>query len=52
MKDEPVHEKPVIRMVFVGGDGLKTAFRLLARKVLEQMKGEERQNCVLPSTSE
>jgi hypothetical protein len=41
MKDEPVHEKPVIRMVFVGGDGLKTAFRLLARIFLLEMKGDE-----------
>jgi hypothetical protein len=55
MKDDPVHEihdKPAMQIIFVGGNGLTIAFRLLARKILEQMKGEERQNCVLPSTPE
>lgn len=52
MKDDPVHEKPAIQIVFVGGNGLKIAFRLLARKILEQMKGEERQKCVPPSIPE
>ncbi|MDD3315019.1 MAG: hypothetical protein PHH05_05960 [Syntrophaceticus sp.] len=55
MKDDlvhEIHEKSGMQMIFVGGNGLKIAFRLLARKILEQMKGEERQNCVLPSTPE
>ncbi|MEG3067982.1 MAG: hypothetical protein RQM95_07125 [Syntrophaceticus schinkii] len=49
---EKRQEQPVIRLVFVGGVGLKTAFQLLAKKVLEERKEEQKQNCAPPSTSE
>lgn len=41
---------PKVRLVFAGGDGLKIAFRLLAKKVLEEREREER--CEQQSTSE
>ncbi|MGB4503763.1 MAG: hypothetical protein WBI44_02570 [Syntrophaceticus sp.] len=52
MRETHIQEKPKIKIVFVGGDGLETAFRMLARKILEERKGEEKQSCVLPSTLE
>jgi len=30
MKEKHMQEQPIIRLVFVGGDGLKTAFQMLA----------------------
>ncbi len=33
--------KPIVKVVFVGGDGLKHAVRLLARKVLEEKERRE-----------
>lgn len=44
-------EKPKVRLVFAGGDGLKIAFRLLAKKVLKVREQEEKE-CVQQSTLE
>lgn len=52
MKEGHIQEKAIIRVVYIGGDGLKTAFQMLARKVLEDRKEEQKQNCALPSISE
>ncbi len=34
--------KPIVRVVFVGGDGLKHAVRFLVKKVLEEKERRER----------
>mgnify|MGYP006918103574 CR=1 FL=1 len=52
MKEGNFQEKPLIRVVFVGGDGLKTALRILSRKILEERKGEEKKSCEPPSILE
>ncbi|AFV11883.1 hypothetical protein Tph_c16800 [Thermacetogenium phaeum DSM 12270] len=45
-----VNGRPQVRLVFTGGDGLKIAFRLLAKKVLAER--ERRERCVRQSMPE
>jgi hypothetical protein len=45
-----VSGRPQVRLVFTGGDGLKIAFRLLAKKVLAER--ERREECVRQSMPE
>jgi hypothetical protein len=44
--------QPSVRLIFAGGDGLKTAHCFLAEKLLEMKEKEGKRDCVLPSTSE
>lgn len=48
-KKADASEKPVVRVVLGGGDGLKRALQLLAKKVLDEK--ERREKCAQESIS-
>lgn len=52
MEEKHIRKDPDIRLVFIGGDGLKAAFQMLARIIIEERKGEQKRKCEPPSTSE